>query len=217
MTGLSRTTFYGHLPSGEIFNWSLWASEAPIGQAATQAQATAFATEFKADPGVNMPGWKLIGSDSGYDGCRVYSYQDTSGKATNIADAGINMVGSSSATSLLPNQCALVASLKTAVAGRRHQGRVYLPINKFALGSQGQLDTPTALSVAAWMADLIHRLNTHITPAKIGILSRVSLGAGAPTDAIQPVTTVTVDTKIDIQRRRAKSAAAGGRGIVTVT
>lgn len=214
LSGYSRNTFYGHLPSGEIFNWSLWASEAPIDQAGTQAQATAFANEAKvAGSGVsNVVPQKLLGPDSGLDGCRVYSYQDTSGRATNIADASIGLPGNSSATALLPNQCAVVVTLKTAVAGRRHQGRVYWPINKWGLGSQGQLALVDATGIAGWMAEFITRLNSHIGPAKIGVLSRAkALHTPGSLVEFQPITSVTVDTKIDVQRRRANKATANNR------
>lgn len=214
LSGYSRSTFYGHLSGGEIFNWSLWANEAPADQAATQAQANAFAAEAKvAGTGVNnVRPEKLLSPDSGLDGVRVYSYAENSTKATYLADASIGSTGNSSATVLLPNQCAVVVTLKTAVAGRRHQGRVYLPINQWALSSQAQLSTANVQGIAGWFAEFLARLNSHIGTQRIGVLSRVGMtptGGAAPT--FQPITTVTVDSKIDIQRRRANKMGANSR------
>lgn len=214
LNGYSRSTFYGHLPSGEIFNWSLWANQAPIGPAATQVQANNFAAEAKVvGTGVNnLAPWLMLGPDSGLDGVRVYSYQEDNTKATNIADASIAKVGSSGATSLLPNQCAVVVTLKTALAGRRHQGRIYLPLVKYGLSSQGQLGTSDVQGFAGWFAEFITRLNSHIGAQKIGVLSRVGMNRTPPLDpTFQAITSVTVDSKVDVQRRRANKATANAR------
>lgn len=220
LSGYSRNTFYGHLPSGEIFNWSLWANGAPIGAAATQTQANSLAATAKlAGNGVNnVVPWKLLGADSGLDGVRVYSYQEDNTRATNIADASIGMVGNSTATALLPNQCAVVVTLKSAIAGRRHQGRIYIPINKWQLSSQAQLSLTDATGIAGWFAELLGRINPMLPSAsKVGILSRVGMNFTPPRDpTFQACVSVTVDTKIDIQRRRANKAPANNRFTQTV-
>lgn len=203
-SGYSRSTFYGTLPGGDIFNFSLWANEAPADQAATQAQADAFATEFKVSPGTNVSAWQICSTTTTFSGVRVYSYLDTTGKATHIADSAIGQAGTASSGSTLPNQCCVVVTLKSAVAGRRSQGRIYLPCTNQALSSPPALSTAIVTGLANWMADLIHRLNSHIGSQKIGVLSQV----GA---TFQPFTTVKVDSKIDIQRRRAN------KGVISYT
>lgn len=207
--GYSRSTFYGTLPSGEIFNWSLWCNEAPADAASTQQQATAFAAAYKAAPGVYLPPEKLLSSSSAYSGCRVYSYMEHNTKATYIADAPINVPGSSGSTSLLPDQLAVVVGLRTDMAGRRHMGRVYLPITAWGLSSQAQLSTADCTGLAGWFAQFIRALNGNIGSQRVGVLSQ----AGA---TFTPVTSVKVDSKLDTQRRRTKRASVNSVGTATV-
>ena len=212
--GYSRSTFYGHLPGGEIFNWSLWANEAPADQGATQAQATAFATEFQSltdTPGAaDLPLTKLIGSDAGYDGVRVYSYNSAGGRAQFVADAAITRPGSSSASATLPNQCSVVCTLKTAVAGRRSTGRIYVPVTKYGLASGGQFDSSTPAAIANFISHLITRLNSHIATQHIGVLSQTA-------GTFQSANAVKVDSKVDIQRRRANHQGAQVSATITIT
>lgn len=199
-SGYSRATFYGHLPGGELFNWSLWSNQAPSDQTATQTMATAFATKFQAGidtpNAADLPLTKIIGSDAGYDGVRVYSYTAVGGHASFVADAPITRPGSSSATGTLPNQCSIVVTLRTAVAGRRATGRIYLPITKYSLGSAGQLDTGSVDGLANAVSHLITALNSAETPQHVGVLSQTA-------GTFQSVNSVKVDSKVDIQRRRA--------------
>lgn len=195
-SGYSRNSFHGRLPGGEIFGWSLWTNEAPITVEATQTQANAFRDAFvAADSSVYAP-HHLLSADSSYTGVTTYSYTDASGKAAHIAEAPMNIAGVN-AGALLPNQCSVVVSLKTALAGRRHQGRVYLPMTEFSLGAGGELDIGFAGGLAGYFATLIGALNSAIGgPAKVVVLSQV---AGTS----QPVTATRCDTRVDIQRRRA--------------
>lgn len=196
-SGYSRSTFYGYLPGGEIFNFSLWANEAPADQAATQAQANAFATELVvAQTAGQTPPWNLMTTDSGFSGVRVYSYATGTGKATYIADQTAAKPGTQLSPAILPNQCALVVTLKSATAGRSNQGRIYLPLTNTTLQTGGQVANTVASGVANWTANFISRLNSHIGTQRIGILSQKY-------GHFQPITTCTCDTRIDIQRRRA--------------
>lgn len=205
-SGYSRTTFHGTLPGGEIFNWSLWANEAPADQAATQAQATAFATELLAAPATGqLHAADIMSTDSSFTGVRVYSYADATGHAKYIAEASAVKPGSGIQSGLLPNQCAIVATLKTGVAGRRNTGRVYLPATKLSIQAGGQWGTSGAQSLANWLANFISRCNSHIGTQKLGILSQTA-------GTFQPITTVFVDARIDIQRRRANRLVPVGSG-----
>lgn len=207
--GVSRNTIYGHLLGGEIFNMSLWAGEAPTGQAATQAQANAFRDAIVTAMGLTAAPKSFLQTTSGYDGLKVYSYQSSGGHATNIADASMSQPGTAATSFQLPNQAAVCVSLKTDSAGRTKQGRIYMPLGVYGLSS-GQLTSGDCTAIATWWRNLIVSLNTAIGgPAKIGVLSQ-KLGT------IQPVTAVAVDSKVDIQRRRANKQVAVARAVVAV-
>lgn len=209
-SGYSRSTFYGHLEGGDIFNMSLWANEAPLDNAATQTQANAFRDAFNAKNSNVFSPTHYIRSGSGYDGVRVYSYTDTTGKAAHIGDASIAKPGTAGSTGLLPQQVALCVSLLTAQAGRSAKGRIYMPLMVLALGFGGQADSPTVDGVAAWWATFITALNTAIGgPAKIGVLSQKH-------GTFQPITAVAVDTRLDIQRRRANRENVTYRNVTAV-
>lgn len=208
--GVSRNTFHGTLPGGEIFGWSLWANEAPLDVAATQAQANAFRDAFvAADSSVYAP-QHLLSADSAYTGVTTYSYLDGSGKASHIAEAPMSIPGAN-AGALLPNQCSVVVSLKTQLAGRRHQGRVYLPMTEFSLSTGGELDIGFAGGLAGYFAALLHSLNDAMGgPGKIVVLSQVA-------GTTQPVTATRVDTRVDIQRRRANRQTVQASVLYPVT
>lgn len=198
-SGYSRNTISGHLRNGEEFAWSFWCDEAPSDQGATQTQADFIATDFNNLATTSGNPMGFIDSDSGYDKLTVYSYLDTSGKATHVAEADLGHVGTSSSGSL-PNQCSLVCSLRTATAGRRGRGRVYLPCNDTVMSS-GQVASGNVGQLATWMAAFLTSVNGDLGDQHVVVLSQVSGTA-------HPITSVVVDSKIDIQRRRAKSEVA---------
>lgn len=202
-SGYSRNVIYGHLAGGEIFNMSLWVNEAPSDQGAAQSQATALANKFAAScttPPTGIAPTSLMGSDSGYDGVRVYSYTDTSGKAKYIADASVGKNGTATAANYLPDQCALVVRLNTAVAGRSATGRIYVPLTRYNVQAGGQLDVSQTGPIAAWWAQLLHDWNTLCSPGHVGVLSQKN-------GTYQSATSVVVDSRVDIQRRRANRQA----------
>lgn len=198
-TGYSRNTIYGHLSGGEVFNMSLWVSEAPLDQAAAQTQAQALATALSNNittpaTGASAPNAVML-SDSGYDGVRVYSYTQAGGKASFIGDASVNKVGTAT-SNILPNQLALAITLQTSVAGRRAKGRIYMPYLSSPLQVGGNIQVATAGGWAKFWAQLIHDWNAAVAPGKVGVLSQTY-------GTFQPITSVKVDTRLDVQRRRA--------------
>lgn len=212
--GYSRSTFYGTLSGGEIFNWSLWMDQAPADNAAAQTQAQAFATKFQqlndTPPASSVTPCQLVSNQATYVGCRVYGYTTNSGKATTIGDAVINRPGTSQTAVYLPNQVAVCVTLKSATAGRSATGRVYLPINSWTVQSNGQLSSSTPASIANWMAQFITALNTAAGAGRhIGVLSQKH-------GTFAPVVTTKVDSRLDIQRRRANRQTAVGTGIGAV-
>jgi hypothetical protein len=194
--GHSRTTFSGTLPGGEIFGWSIWTSEAPATVAAAQTQADAYAAAFGTSLGPDvLDPVQLLNTGGSYKRATVYGYLDGTGHASVIATSPCVHPGSSSAHTL-PNQCAVVVSLRTALAGRTNKGRIYLPVGNMALDSNGQLPAGDSALIVSWAKRFLDSLNTIASPGKVEIFS-TKLGTGTP------ITTVAVDSRVDIQRRRA--------------
>jgi hypothetical protein len=87
-------------------------------------------------------------------------------------------------------------SLLTAVAGRRARGRVYLPANVISVDQSGNYQPNQLGGLAIWFADFLTGLNSTETPQHVGVLSQ-KFGT------FQSVNVVKIDSKPDIQRRRA--------------
>lgn len=208
--GYSRNVFNGTLPGGEIFGWSLWCSEAPSGQAATQAQANAVAAAFTSvsGDGTTMPPKQLINSAAAYTNVTTYSYELPGGKASAVAQASIAQAGVGTGAQL-PNQCAVACTLHTGHAGRSNRGRVYLPLNSLTLGVGAQLSQTQAAQISLFLAKLITQINTAVNPGKVVVLSQKH-------GSSWPIIDVKVDTRVDIQRRRAnrQAPAASGTSVV---
>lgn len=114
-------------------------------------------------------------------------------------------------TPKMPPQCAVVASLRTGLPGRSFRGRSYLPAMAAALGGNAQLSFAQANSIATGYAALISAMNAYTTTGGYGD----AVVAGQAGNA--PITSVVVDTEIDIQRRRADKILPAQAATVAVT
>jgi len=192
--GYSRTVFSGSLPNGEIWASGFWCNEAPSSEAATQDQATTFGTEL-------TNAWSHAGAPAVFnvagmtvDKTTAYSYLDGSGKASFVGEQAMSLAGASSQAQL-PNQCSIVTTLLTGSAGRRARGRMYWPCTAPDM-ADGEMASGDVTLLATWMATLIGSLNGHLGDQAVVVLSQVA-GTSKPVSAIK------VDSRIDIQRRRA--------------
>lgn len=192
---LSKTVLSGFLAGGEIFQTGFWNPGALITEEIAQAAADSFAASWNG--GTNVPFLDLLSPDSGYDKVTVYSYPNPTGPAELSAEAALT--GNGRNTSQHPDQCCVVVTLLTGKAGRRNRGRMFLPANGMPLTSH-QLTLVQAQNVADGWTALIEDTQT-FAPV---VVSQV---AGTAND----VTSVRVDTRIDIQRRRANSQIVIGR------
>lgn len=207
-SGYSRNVISGTLPGGEIFQTGFWCDEAPSDLAATQTQADALATDWNNKSADTGHPASFLATGSTIDKITVYSYLDTSGKATYVAESALTNPTITGAQTL-PDQVALVSTLTTGVSGRRNRGRMYWPVNKASL-SGGQISGTTALQLATWVANFLTSVNGDLGDQHVVVLSQV----GGTSHA---VTGVTVDTKFDIQRRRADKIQPSSFQSVAVT
>lgn len=206
--GYSRSVIHGTLPGGEIWQCGMWAAEAPSDQAATQAQADNFAADLTTQWALGTGPKQLITSSTTVSGVTVYSYTAAGGKAEFVAEHALSLTGLNGAQTM-PDQVALCVSLLTGHAGRRNRGRIYLPVNAPGTLTGGQLTAQQCADQAEWVAGLIGLWNGHLAGNNICVLSQV---AGTS----NPVTSTRVDSRFDIQRRRANRQSITTQATATV-
>lgn len=199
-SGVTKVVLQGHLTGAEIFETGFWLKgAAPISDAAASVLAAQLATFFGTDlkPSV-VP---LITTTSGYDNLRVYGYPTGGPTAVSVGVAAIASGAGTGTGQSNPNQVSIVATLRTALAGRRNRGRMYLPANAANIIS-GQLSSAQCTSLATAVAAFFTDINSNAAgPQKVQV---VSITGSVSND----VTDVSVDSKLDIQRRRANRQAA---------
>lgn len=196
---MSRAVIHGTLAGGEIFETGFWLSQAPTDADAATARAVEIAGHVVSDllPGVTG----LITADSAYTGVRLYAYPTGGPLATFVGEGPITSgPGHGTGSNPLPDQCGLVVTLNTGASGRSHRGRMYLPGNGMPLGADHQLGIDQATSVANAMATFISNM---VGEGPVVVLSQL-LGTSRPVDSVN------VDTRVDIQRRRANRQAVTG-------
>jgi hypothetical protein len=193
--GVARFVLVGHLTGGETFETGFWETGDFATQAEVDSAASTFASGAVIGPLDNLRA--LITADCGYDEVRVYGYPTGGPAASFVGTASLGAAGTG--TGQLPLQTCIVATLLTGAAGRRRRGRMYLPACGAQLSAH-QLTTPSVTQVSSSVADLLS-LGAPTPGHEAVVLSQVA-GTHAP------VTQVRVDSKPDIQRRRAESLAA---------
>lgn len=103
-----------------------------------------------------------------------------------------------SSTASLPTQLAVVASLRTALPGRRKRGRIYMPVTVAAHMSAHQMTSADANALADATAALLTAINAS-SAGSAGAQCVVAVPGTGPSTAI---TFVVVDSVVDTQRRR---------------
>jgi hypothetical protein len=114
-------------------------------------------------------------------------------------DIGRTLPGTGAANNL-PPECAPVLTIRTAVRGRAHRGRIYLPApNSVSIDTGGKLTTSVANGMTAQFNGLITALGgPTVAPFwEIGVASYLLR-------VFTPSTQATMDLDVDVQRRRKK-------------
>lgn len=100
----------------------------------------------------------------------------------------------------LPNNCALVTTFKTGIAGRSTRGRVYnAGFTENQIGGDSLTSVPVVGMVTAWT-----QLNSFVAPSSVVhvVASFHSLGAPRVGALTTPVTSYFSNSRLDTQRRR---------------
>lgn len=134
---------------------------------------------------------------------RARFYPANANAATLLAEFGLTSTAGTG-TTLHPYQCAVVASLRTAVPSRRTRGRMYLPLDAMPMQAAGNYNTTGTASVSGQTATMINSINAATLAAGTATAVIRSEAAGS----VQAVTAVVVDSIPDVQRRRANKLAS---------
>lgn len=122
---------------------------------------------------------------------------------------GSPIVGSSTVQNA--TQCAIVVSTGTGLASRHARGRFYMPATGIHVGTNNQMTSAAAGQIAT------------ATKTLINSIAAITLGTGATIPAVAvpgstppvPLINVSVDTRADVQRRRANKIV-GTRSVVSL-
>lgn len=206
---VTRVSIIGTGPGSEIFDTSFWLTGGTPGNStAANALAAQVATAWSAQAASS---WKVaLATTQTFTEVRVYGYPDGGPKATAIGTAAITG-GAGTGASKNPPQLCIVASLRTLFAGRRAKGRMYLPATGLTPSSAHDIQFSNVSQIATGTAAFFTALNTNPDPYVVAVVSQVGTGGATP------VTSVYVDGKYDIQRRRANKFVSPNNATSAVT
>lgn len=205
----ARIVFNGKMPNGEIWSTGFWVhGGVPTSAGEANALAELAFDEFLAndDSGaMRISIEDLMNAATSLTDIKAYCYPTGGPTAPYIGDYVLPTAKVGTVGGHLPNQVAIVLTLRTGIAGRRHRGRMYLPMTGLTMAADGQVaQTDLATQTDAW-ALAFSDWNAADTP-KIVVVSQVGT-------AYTPVTSVTMDSRADVQRSRAASEAILRRSV----
>jgi hypothetical protein len=202
--GTCRLSFHGTLGGGqEIWQFSIWCGRDVTTQAGADDMAADADTAYITS---NLKALTIASQDT-YEGVSAYCYHLGGSVASFVGVAGSSSAGSTTLRN--PMQVALVTTMETATPGRHGKGRIYLPCRITALGTDGLVSTANRDSILTQVKAVVQALNASAPSTLVGVVSQT-------TSAIHSVTAVSMDQRMDIQRRRANRQSVGARARQTV-
>lgn len=211
--GSVRIVLRGVMPGGEIFETGFWMIDTGVSSAATaNAQAEIIAAVLNSNDSsgaMRISSVKLWRATIAWTEVRVYAYTGPR-TATWIGSYVLSPArAGSSSGAVLPNQCSMCVSLRTGLAGRTHRGRMFLPVNGLALAVDGNWEQADVAQIAQAWAIAFSDINT-------GGAGKIVVMSDTATETHQ-VTSVIVDTRPDVIRRRANQQTIDARVTADVT
>jgi hypothetical protein len=192
----------GQLSSGEVFNYGIWSGGAAYAdQADLQAVVDEFASSEWSDTTWRPAFLSILANDSHYLKATAYYYDILPGEATFEAQASLTgSVNQGTAATQNADQVSLCVSLHTGRTGRSYNGRFYLPGNGLAFDAGAQVNNVTVSAIAdaavLFLGGWIDANQVH-THSPVIVVNSPTLNLDTP------VSSLSVDSRADIQRRRA--------------
>lgn len=182
----------GNLPSGESWTTGVHASGTGSLSSFLTAAGNFVDTLWNGNGGSATGLTSDVPAGVGASSYVVYELDDSTGKATARAEASVVLAGTASGNAL-PQEVAVVASLRTATPGPKGRGRMYLPplsVSKCTV--VGRVDAAAQANLSATVAAALGELNT-------GGFDPILF---TPNQSDRPITSVDVGDVFDAQRRR---------------
>lgn len=193
-----RYALSGTAPGGEIFVTSLWTTgQAVASQGDANLVAETMASTLVTHKGTFTP---LILADTAYTEVTAYCYPTGGPAAKYIGTAPVAGVVGNSTFGPLPLQVCAVVSLRTGFAGRSYRGRMYLPATGQPLEADHQMSNTDCQSLAQGYVSFLHDVDFNNAGKPVVVSTKLGTAT--------PIASVVVDSRLDIQRRRANREAA---------
>lgn len=192
---LYQHRFQGHLAAGDIFVISWW-SETSVSIDTSQSNAVTWITNLMNGPGGTDGYESLVTAGVGFDKVTTGEITILTGQQQALRETDVALVGTA-AGDALPNDVAIVVSLRSALANRTGRGRFYLPqpaastLTATGLLDPAAQDALVAACTFAWTA-------SNAAGESPVIYSRTAR-------ATREVTTFNVGNVFDVQQRRKNS------------
>lgn len=195
--GVGRIVLVGTLRGGEIFNTGWWGQGDLFStDAGCQTQADSVVASLGTSEFSGL--WTNIADTATIiNKVMVYGYPEGGPHASVMAESPTHKVGGGPAA--LPLQCCLVATTLTGSPGRSNRGRIYWPVTGANVGTDNQLSEAITQQVATVTYALLAP-GEGSGPGPIVVSQKHG--------TFKPITSIRVDSRVDIQRRRAAKEAA---------
>lgn len=202
-----RYTIQAQAPQGEIAAVNLWTMGREVG---SQADANLLASSMAATIEAHLTAWnQTIANDTEWNQVTAYCYPAGGTVAGFIGQSTVEAPGLSTA-GMMPLQTCLVVTLLTGNAGRSYRGRLYLPATCVTV-MQGthQLAGNTVDNLAGDWASFLEAVDFN-NCGKPSVVSPTRTSATA-------ISALAIDTRLDVQRRRANKQSVTHRATEDVT
>jgi hypothetical protein len=200
-----RVVVKGTAPDGEIFNFGFWGGPpAPVAsQGDLQDMVGELVNTFVDGP---LPYLRsMVDSGFVYTGLSAYYYATGSQTAATFSAEGVIATTDGTGTSTQPPkplQTCLVASLRTQLPGRANRGRAYVPAGNVLMTAEHQADDTVTVNLSNALADWLSMWQTD------GSINMIAVAVSKVHQTAYALTAVQVDSRCDVQRRRANKQAA---------
>lgn len=193
-----KVNINGTLGQGEVFSFGFWVDTLKsFTQASFAAANLAMTNAFVANSILTLRSY--VDAAASYAEVRSYYYGSTAGQpAEFIASTAIGS-GAGVGTGSNPLQTCVVASLRSAVLTGRGRGRMYIPFTGRALANH-EVDSATCTTIANAVKSMLADASANMTA---GSASEGPIVWSPTSSAANLVNNIIVDSRTDVQRRRA--------------